>query len=154
MDLLPTILDAVGVEIPPTARGESLLPRLRDEDSSRIEEARGDPLPVAVRINEEKFFRPWREIRGDRNVALRDGRFKGIVNLDPRVLELYDLEADPGELRNVADRHPEVARRMVSTARSWWEACRSRRDEHGPRQREEALPTGEIDELRALGYVQ
>ena len=40
-----------------------------------------------------------------------------------RLLEaaaLYDLEADPGQERNVIDQHPDVARTMLEALDSWW----------------------------------
>jgi arylsulfatase A-like enzyme len=53
--------------------------------------------------------------------ALLDGRWKGIQASRQSPLELYDLVSDPGETRNVAAEHPDIAARLakhLSTARS------------------------------------
>lgn len=86
VDIVPTILNAVGAEVPPTVAGRDLF----GPDSEN------DPILYA----EE-------DLEGNRLAAIRIGRWKLIeANPDnPRGLqpiELYDLEADPGETRNLA----------------------------------------------------
>lgn len=58
---------------------------------------------------------------GDRspNVAVRDGRWKLLVNADGTGAELYDLDADPRESTNLAERSPEVAGRLKEAALAW-----------------------------------
>src|SRR5581483_7839992 len=53
------------------------------------------------------------------NVAMRDGKWKLLVNADGSGLELYDLEADRNETHNIADANPEVAKRLSETALHW-----------------------------------
>jgi arylsulfatase A-like enzyme len=50
--------------------------------------------------------------RGFRNAALMDGRWKGIRNAPGEMLELYDLDNDPDESKNVAAIHPEIVNRL------------------------------------------
>ena len=54
-----------------------------------------------------------------RQQAIRDGRHKLITSFDDeRVTEaLYDLEADPGERRNLARSEPELAERLRESLR-------------------------------------
>jgi len=54
---------------------------------------------------------------------LEDGRFKLVLTPRPNgdVLELFDLEADPAETRNVATAHPEVTRDLEERLRAWIE---------------------------------
>jgi arylsulfatase A-like enzyme len=53
------------------------------------------------------------------NVAVRDGKWKLLVNADGANPELYDLQADRNETHNVAERNPQVAKRLLETALQW-----------------------------------
>ncbi len=53
------------------------------------------------------------------NVAVRDGRYKLLVNADGSRVELYDIANDPGETDNLADRTPAVADELVRSALEW-----------------------------------
>jgi hypothetical protein len=90
-DLLPTIADLLGVDVA-SRYGMSLL-----------------------------FEAPAREVfavtdYGPGQLALRDARFSYLLSRNGREL-LFDRQADPGELTNVADRHPDVIARFRSRIR-------------------------------------
>jgi arylsulfatase A-like enzyme len=53
------------------------------------------------------------------NVAMRDGKWKLLINADGSNLELYDLEADSNETKNVADANPDIAKRLSESALQW-----------------------------------
>ena len=53
------------------------------------------------------------------NVAIRDGKWKALVNADGSGAELYDIEADRNETQNVADENPEIAKRLTNEALEW-----------------------------------
>ncbi len=120
VDLMPTLLAACGVGPPPGVEldGRDLLPWL---------EGRGGPWADRV------VYFQWH--RGDRPefgraFAARGGRFKLVQPLgvepgplpSPPRLELFDLEADPGERVDVAHRHPEVLAELLKGYRAWFEA--------------------------------
>ncbi|HNQ89593.1 MAG TPA: arylsulfatase [Verrucomicrobiota bacterium] len=106
-DWLPTLLDLAGhaADIPKGLDGLSFVPTLR-----------GEPQPP----------RPWlyREFAGyGGQQSVRQGNWKAVrqqlapaapartrgAAAPPRIVtELYDLDSDPAETRNVAARHPEV----------------------------------------------
>ena len=92
VDVMPTILDYVGVtERCEDCRGNSVLPLLRNPGD-------GSEPPVkiaAVRINRTFDYQPWRRSRGDVNVVVRKGKWKGIWNDDLQTLELYDSGEGP-----------------------------------------------------------
>jgi arylsulfatase A-like enzyme len=144
VDVAPTILDRVGLSTGGLS-GRSLLPLIAGE-------GHGKGGVASVRINRKKYFRPIRERRGDLNVALRDGAWKGIWNAEPARIELFDLASDASELRDVSIEHPDRAQAMAGEARRWLAACQERSKKVPPR------PAGEIGEaererLRALGYI-
>ena len=51
--------------------------------------------------------------------AIRQGRYKLIELFETGAVELYDLERDVGERRNLAAADPETARRLAATLAAW-----------------------------------
>ena len=106
LSLAPTVLDALGVPAPASFMGRSLLPLI--EGQAR------EPAPVFE-------ARPPSSSYADGSVAVIQGRYKLYRHTRPKArwlfdadyLELYDLEQDRDELRNLADELPEVARSLV-----------------------------------------
>ncbi|HFB97625.1 MAG TPA: DUF4976 domain-containing protein [Bryobacterales bacterium] len=96
IDVCPTILDACGVPIPERVAGRSFLPL-----------AEGKTVPDwRTEMFYEYAERIWEH---PAIVAVRTERYKYIEYLDPTdTNELYDLEKDPHEMRNVID-EPEYA---------------------------------------------
>jgi len=52
-------------------------------------------------------------------LAIRDGKWKLLVNPDGSRKELYDIPADPQEREDLAGRHPEVAERLSKRVLAW-----------------------------------
>jgi choline-sulfatase len=91
-DILPTILSATGVAAPAALNGESLLPLINAASTGT-----GTPLPLPVRALFGETDYPlrwgWAPLR-----ALRTDNTKLIEAPRP---ELYDLQTDPKELKNL-----------------------------------------------------
>jgi len=68
---------------------------------------------------------------------------------------LFDLVADPMELHDVADRHPEVVERMRRQYREFalGLADRAPPTDASPVPRQEEIDREELERLKALGYV-
>ncbi len=94
VDLMPTILDRLGIKIPATVQGRSLWPLLSDH-----------PVPEAPLYSE--CFVPQLHFGWSPLESLRLGKYKYIEAPRP---ELYDLIEDPGEARNLHDQRPTVAK--------------------------------------------
>jgi uncharacterized sulfatase len=98
IDLLPTMLELAGLDIPPIMEGQSIVPLLRgEEDAGRS---------VAIEFHRYEIehdswggFQPVRCVVSD--------RYKLVVNL-LHTDELYDLKEDPAEVNNLID-HPGYA---------------------------------------------
>jgi arylsulfatase A-like enzyme len=102
MDLTATILAAARAEVPPDARLEGIdLRPLLDGSAPGLERT---------------LF--WRiEQRGRSQRAVRQGDWKLLRDGGHHLL--YALRADPGERHNLAARHPERVRQMLSLLEAW-----------------------------------
>ncbi|MAG64078.1 hypothetical protein CMO84_11215 [Candidatus Woesearchaeota archaeon] len=98
VDVMPTILEAVNCPLDqPPMSGRSLLPLIRGESDFGAE-----MRVVSIRNNMKKYFKPYKEGRGDLNVVVRNGDLKAIFNVEPGTVELYDLKSDPGEAQDLS----------------------------------------------------
>jgi arylsulfatase A-like enzyme len=110
-DIAPTVLDAAGAPIPEPMEGRSLLPLLRGEACRGDFANRSEPLV----LEECTWQAKW--------AILADG-YKLIVARGPDVqgmppLELYHLQSDPGEIRNLASERPNVALNLLTALEEW-----------------------------------
>ena len=105
VDLMPTILDAAGVEYP------------QEHDGNPIQPAQGESLVPL--LQDRPFFRGrpifW-EHEGNR--ALRWGRWK-LVSRYPDPWELYDMVEDRTELNDLADGNPGKVRELSALYEEW-----------------------------------
>jgi arylsulfatase A-like enzyme len=53
------------------------------------------------------------------NVAVRDGKWKLLVNADGTDAQLYNLDKDQDETINVADKYPQITKRLKDAALNW-----------------------------------
>ena len=121
VDLYPTIAEAAGGKARPgETDGRSLLPLLLDGDQ---------PSPERDLIWYYPQYSPQYQQPG---AALRRGRHKLIEHYDPPAVELGDLEADPGERRDLAAELPATAAELRTRLRAWIEAHVSIRHRPNP----------------------
>lgn len=143
IDLAPTLLDLAGLPPDPEAEGKSLR-RLLEAD-------RAGGSRWAYAFSESGYSQDYqRSIVSDRYklVYVPDAGDRQVMH--HRELELYDLDADPGETRNLVDQRPEVAGRLEQQLSRWM-------SDGGATS--EAPPAIHIDpsaeeQLRSLGYIQ
>lgn len=91
LDILPTMLDFAGVNVPETMQGYSLRPLFEHEDASTRDSVMVSFNRFAINHDQFGAFYPIR--------CIVDGRYKLAVNLLDTD-ELYDLKRDPGEMTN------------------------------------------------------
>ena len=101
IDVLPTLLEACGLKAAEGVDGQSLLSRLR-----------GDDAPI-----QRTLFFQWH--RGDvpelgKACAAVEKRWKWMPGM------LFDLEADPGETKDVAAAHPAEVERLKAAYEAWF----------------------------------
>jgi arylsulfatase len=111
LDIFPTLAELAGATVPATVRarleGRSLVPAL---ENARV--AWADRTLVS-------HVGRWKtgQAAGAKfaNCAIRNARFKLVNNA-----ELYDLQHDPAEARNVLAEHPAVVTDLRAAYDRWW----------------------------------
>jgi N-sulfoglucosamine sulfohydrolase len=149
IDILPTVLEATGIEPPDGIDGSSFLPLLRGERQAGREYVYTQFHQNAGRWNypmrcvqDARFgyiFNPWsngerifrNESQAGRTMAAMQAAAKGNADLAARVElflyrvpeELYDFEHDPDALHNLVDdpRHADDLDRLRGELESWME---------------------------------
>jgi arylsulfatase A-like enzyme len=143
VDLLPTLLELVGVPPPATPiSGRSLAP-LMSASATEALEPRG--LVAEVSLYPGQVHSTYRLGRFKLFEQHRDG--------GPPAHRLFDVEADPHERRNLAHRYPERVAEYAAALRDALLEARALGDRFGS---EESVPLREDDllHLRALGYLE
>ncbi|OPZ04799.1 MAG: Arylsulfatase [candidate division BRC1 bacterium ADurb.BinA364] len=109
-DIMATLVEAAGAQYPERFGDRDILPL---EGRSFAHLLRGEERPV----HEEPIF--W-EHEGNR--AVRKGKWK-LVALNHRPWELYDIDADRTETRNLANEKPALVRELSDAWEAWAERC-------------------------------
>jgi arylsulfatase A-like enzyme len=100
MDLLPTIMDIVGIEVS----------RHRKLDGISVK----DHLLNQANLPDRRVYFGYEPKLG---TAMRDGHWKMQTKEDK--VELYDLSRDIKETTNIADKYPERTRKMKAAIEKW-----------------------------------
>lgn len=99
-DVLPTLAELGGAQLPPGLDGRSVMPTLLGQQQ--------DALPYLYWEFHERGFQQ----------ALRTGDWKLLQTGQDKAYELYDLKADPGETVDLAAKHPEVVGQLSALLKS------------------------------------
>lgn len=108
-DVMPTVLEAAGCDYPTEYKGNAIPPLVGKS-----------MMPILA----DEAFEPHEYMYWEHqdNCAIRQGRWKGIQKYDTDVWELYDLENDRSETRDLAQEHPEIVKRLSDKWHAWAKA--------------------------------
>lgn len=105
MDWFPTVMELAGQKPTESVDGRSLMPLLRD---------------ASAKLERDVFWHfPCYIGGGGPCSAVRSGNWKLIEFFESGTSELYDLAADPGEQRNLAESEPKRAAELLAKLHAW-----------------------------------
>jgi len=133
IDLYPTLVALAGAKPPDVLQGTDLWPLILDD---------------VGRFPKLTAFSSYKNVHH----TLRDGDFKLHLWPDGR-RELYDVDRDPGELRNLIDDETEVAQRLDEELCRWLDE-EEKLCKRVARGTVRTLPPELIEQLRSLGYIE
>jgi arylsulfatase A-like enzyme len=145
VDILPTLLDALGIEATPPGDGVSFWPLIRD--GREVEER---PYEILVSHTQqpgpilERVFDPTGVLSGQWKLLVTHGG-----GAPDATFELYDLKSDPAEAKNLYDATAEspIARQLRGYLDSYLEVLKDRPI------RPEVIDPETEERLRSLGYL-
>ena len=132
IDMVPTVLDALGIEPPRSLRGVAQSPLEGVSFAHTFDD------PEAASSHRTQYFEMfahraiyhegWRAVCPWPGPSFAEAAERGrqfgsatppdvLAELEAEHWELYDIEADPTESTNVASEHPDVLRQLVAL---WW----------------------------------
>jgi arylsulfatase A-like enzyme len=112
VDLMPTVLDVMGQEIPSRVEGKSLLPMIKDQKVAGREYV----------VSAHPFLNAGDSLRSiddfprvtekDSTATVTTDEWTLLYNTEPGLSELYNLKSDPGQEKNIINEHPDKAREL------------------------------------------
>ena len=113
IDLVPSLLQVTNTSPPAGADydGEALAPTLL----GRSDASRSAPIFFRRPPDRDRFY----GVDDLPDLAVRSGRFKLLCEYDGSRAQLFDLESDVGEQRDISSTHPEVVASLRSQLLAW-----------------------------------
>ena len=112
VDLFPTLVDLCNLNIP--------------------EDINFDGISLTSYLNENENKDRITFVNTQRVVDLEKWKDCAVITNDWRLIdgeELYDMTDDPGQVNDVASRHPEVVKELRLAYEDWWEKVSEHKDE-------------------------
>lgn len=143
LDVMPTVADLLGVELPGSLDGRSLRSVMTGDESRErlalLSQTKDGPKRVGLRAMGHKYIRT---VQGA-------GQVKPL-NPTPPLQQLYDLSADPGERDNLVPRRPEMVRLLDQMLAERWLGYDVTISPELANEADPAL----LERLRSLGYLR
>jgi len=151
IDVLPTLLDLVGLPPPDVAQGQSLAPLLRGEPWA--------PRPVIL----DEFRVDPATGQKEGLLEIIDGRWGASLQIGPPPGDpsqrrpwpvlVFDVGADPLALRPINEERPDLVNHYTTVLEEQWEAHQALATQFTPGA-EVTLTPEQLERLRTLGYIR
>ena len=141
IDIVPTILELLGIPHLDSHQGSSLVPLCHSPAAP--------DRPALSQIGSSEAARGGKEL-----MSLSDGEYKVIWNSKDDARELYHLVTDPGEGHNVAEEEEEKARELQSQAEELILIPEPEPFRYKSRPKAITIDEKLLSRLRALGYIE
>jgi arylsulfatase A-like enzyme len=117
MDIFPTLASIVGVQMPARFNfdGESREAALYGNETQRKKPLFWD---YGSHGNAEAFHYPEGKDRSP-NLAIRQGKWKLLMNYDGSNIQLYNMNSDPDEKDNIVELHSQIVKRLKKKLILW-----------------------------------
>ena len=142
VDIMPTILDLLGIPCEATVQGVSLLPAIKhDKELDLVAYADFNDYapPVVESLRSGSWF------------YLLDQRQRGGASIP--FTQMYNAERDPGEAADLAGSLPEVAGQLNTEMSALRIECSKMHEGKAADQETATMDQKNIDRLKALGYL-
>lgn len=136
IDIMPTVLHSLGIQIPQNVQGRNLLPLMTGNDQEET-----TFRPLYAETLSPRMSHGWGELR-----SWFEGGMKYIHGPRP---ELFDLRSDPLELHDLIDTKPDVADAMKSHLAGYLE----KNTDAAVGNASQTADRETLERLEALGYV-
>jgi arylsulfatase A-like enzyme len=144
VDVMPTILEQTGVSVPDGIEGVSL---------PLQEPFRAEARPIFAETSNPQVHQPGRVTPIDLT-SMQIGDAKLIYDAIGNRVALFDVAADPEESTNLALEQRDRAERLRAVLQDWARRTEAKREGEADASVEELLSEEQLEELRALGYIQ
>ncbi len=132
IDLMPTVLNLMAIKGETPMQGQTLVGYLMDGDASPVR-------PLSFAFAEIPDAVPEMAPANTNKQMIINGRFKLLFNQGHGFVELFDLQTDPKETKNISDREPAVRDRLLSMIKSLQQEGRNLNLPSGAQSEEEAF---------------
>jgi arylsulfatase A-like enzyme len=112
IDLMPTVMDIMGQEIPPDVEGRSLLPMMKDRGLPGYEHIFSSSSFVNAGGTDNSVDSVMRHTKHDSMATVTTADWTLLYDTSPGGSELYNLKSDPRQEKNVIVGHRDIAREL------------------------------------------
>lgn len=149
VDVMPTVLEAVGLQIPDAVQGESLLSLMKQRTAEAGGGTTAQGSPIAASVSDRPAYAetdyPRRAFGWSSLRSLRAGKYL-FINAPER--ELYDQRNDPAASHNVATTSPAVSDTLAAKIEEF-----RGRTKPVASNAAAGLSSQQVEQLNALGYI-
>ena len=148
IDIMPTILDLLGISSDASIQGANLLPAILDDrelDLTAGADFNDYAPPVIESIREGDWFLLMDQRQ---SISGKNGELAGTP-----FFALFNTGEDPGEQNNVLAEFPEVAKRLRKNLRAQRIESSRKYAEEAAEQQSATMDIKNIERLKALGYL-